>query len=604
MTRNLFAAIACALLLATYATTSWLAWQSKGITFDEPAHLVAAALQVRQSNFRIDAENPPLWKYYLALVNPAMNLKLDAPPGGDSDAIPVSPSVLDYASTSLYRTPGNIPIELINSGRARMLPLAILLGALIAFWAWRLAGPLAACVACAAYCLDPNFLAHGLLIKNDVAIALFVTALTYALWRVGRAATILNCCAVALLLGTALCTKYSGILGVPLVGIALISRALIPRDWQILRCTARSFAARFLAAVAIGLFALLFSWFFIWACYEFRYQPSRGVVTTDLDRAIQSYAATNTVVRYNVQIDTPPDEFRQDVARWQPDGLIRSIKWIDAHHLFPQSFLVGFIFAASFTKAHAAFLLGQVTLRGWWYYFPLAIAVKTPLATLLALATAAVVSFLLPRPRDPWPICILALPPIIFMASMMHSALDVGIRHLFPIYPFLYIVLGIISARAVVKFRKPAGTVLAILFLGLAVETFAAFPDYIPFFNIAAGGSRGGARLLSDSNIDWGQELPGLAKWQADHTDYQLLLYYFGSGDPRYYGIHYGNLVGSFAPVDQLNPTGQPPCYAVSIVGLQLGPFLNGSGGELFDPLKKRSPAKILGGALYLYAPN
>ncbi len=327
------------------------------------------------------------------------------------------------------------------------------------------------------------------------------------------------------------------------------------------------------------------------------------MVTTDIDHATQIYATTDTVVRFNIQIDTPPDEFHRDIALWKPDQFIQSIRWVDAHHLFPQSFLVGFIYAASFTKAHAAFLLGKVAFRGWWYYFPLAIAFKTPLATLLALALAIGMRFALPPPRDLWLLTVLVLPPIVFMASMMHSALDVGIRHLFPIYPFLYVFLGVTAARATAKFGKPAIVILALLFLGLAVETYAAFPDFIPFFNVACGGSRGGARLLSDSNIDWGQELPDLAKWQANNTDYQLILFYFGSGDPRYYGIHYGNLPGSFAPPDQLSPTGQRQYYAVSVVGLQLGPYLSGTGGQIFDPLRKKDPAKILGGALYLYAP-
>ncbi len=107
MTRNQFAALACPFLLAAYAVTSWTAWEPKGITFDEPVHFVAAALQTRESNFRLDPENPPLWKYYLAVANPGMNLKLDAPPGGDSDPLPEDQTVLDYATTALYRTPGN-----------------------------------------------------------------------------------------------------------------------------------------------------------------------------------------------------------------------------------------------------------------------------------------------------------------------------------------------------------------------------------------------------------------------------------------------------------------------------------------------------------------
>ena len=84
--------------------------------------------------------------------------------------------------------------------------------------------------------------------------------------------------------------------------------------------------------------------------------------------------------------------------------------------------------------------------------------------------------------------------------------------------------------------------VTALLLLGLAIENAAAYPDYIPFFNVAAGGEQGRARLLSDSNIDWGQDLPAFAQWQWKNPGIPILMYYFGGGDPKYYGIHYYSL--------------------------------------------------------------
>jgi hypothetical protein len=136
----------------------------------------------------------------------------------------------------------------------------------------------------------------------------------------------------------------------------------------------------------------------------------------------------------------------------------------------------------------------------------------------------------------------------------------------------------------------------------LAVETYSAFPDYIPFFNVAAGGWRGGAALLSDSNIDWGQELPALARWQRAHPDRQLFLCYFGSADPRYYGIHYVNLGGSNAPDDQQPRPELPPVAAVSVMAFQ-GQYLNPAQRKNLDPLRPpgAKPIDVLGGCLYIY---
>jgi hypothetical protein len=600
--RSIFAFVACGLLLTLFAATSWLAWQSKGITFDEPLHLIGSVLQVREGNFRIDSENPPLWKYLIALSNnPILDMKLDEPPGGDSADIPPYPSVQDYATQEVYSTPANDARALVRAGRVRMLPLAVLLGALIAFWSWRLGGPLAACVSLAAYSLDPNFLAHGLLVKNDVPISLLFTAIALSVWYVGRRVTILNACTLAFLLAAALTTKFSGLLAIPVLAIALLLRAALPTAWPILRWEASTFASRISAAAIIVFFCLIVSWLSIWACYDFRYQPRSGP-TSDLKNMIETYASAQTVASHDSTYDVPQEQFQTWRREWKPDGVVLTVQWIAAHHLLPESYLVGFLHVQAVSLGGISFLMGQTSVHGWWYYFPLAMAFKTPLATLVALVLAAIICLFLPRPRDRWAIIALATAPGLYMLSAMHTHMDIGLRHIFPVYPFLYIFLGIIAARAATRFGKPIAVVLAILFIGLTVETFAAFPDFIPFFNVAAGGSRGGARLLSDSNIDWGQELPDLARWQQKNPDYQLMLCYFGAADPRYYGIRYAKLPASFIPTDQTRPTGQQPYWAISVVALQ-GQYLNSKGKAFYAPFKNRVPTQILGGSIYLYAP-
>ena len=112
-----------------------------------------------------------------------------------------------------------------------------------------------------------------------------------------------------------------------------------------------------------------------------------------------------------------------------------------------------------------------------------------------------------------------------------------------------------------------------------------------------------GARILSDSNIDWGQNLPALADWQRRHPQYQLMLCYFGSADPRYYGIHYYNLPGSFAPDDEPISHDRLPYGAISVIYLQ-GEYLDETGRQFFQQFRDHPPTEILGGGIYLYAPN
>ena len=121
-----------------------------------------------------------------------------------------------------------------------MTLLGVILGAIIAWWAWRLAGAVAAVVATAAFCLDPNFLAHTPLIKNDVAITLMFVGLMAIVWLLGERVTIWRGIAAGLLLGAAITTKFSGILGIPVLMIALCSRALLPQPWTALKWIAQS----------------------------------------------------------------------------------------------------------------------------------------------------------------------------------------------------------------------------------------------------------------------------------------------------------------------------------------------------------------------------
>ncbi len=174
MSTNLSKPIAlatCAILLAVYAATAWEASLGKCATYDEPLHFVGGWIETHDHDFRIDPENPPLWKYYAIAGTRASDLTLEN--SGEFWHTLLSDLGFNnpYAKHVLYEIPGNKPDELIQAARGRMVLLAALIGVIIAWWSWRLAGPIAACVSCAAFCFDPNFLAHGPLVKNDVATA-------------------------------------------------------------------------------------------------------------------------------------------------------------------------------------------------------------------------------------------------------------------------------------------------------------------------------------------------------------------------------------------------------------------------------------------------
>jgi hypothetical protein len=297
------------------------------------------------------------------------------------------------------------------------------------------------------------------------------------------------------------------------------------------------------------------------------------------------------------------EDFTRWVNEWNPSLTVRTINWANDHRILPQGYLAPFLFNYAGTQIRSAYLLGSTNKHGWWYYFPLAMLFKTPLATLVAIAIALPVSIWVwikngGTKRDFWPLLAVSTGPLVYAVVAMLEHINLGIRHALPVYPFIYVGLGLTAAAAWKLRPKLTAVICGILLIGLSSETLAAYPNFIPFFNVAVGGSRGGLKLLSDSNIDWGQELIDLAKWQKQNPDRQLYLCYYGLADPRYYQIHYINLSGSLAPEDETVPSKGRAVWAISACTLQAIP---GPGVASYYYLRDRQPIAVLGGSVYLF---
>jgi hypothetical protein len=154
---------------------------------------------------------------------------------------------------------------------------------------------------------------------------------------------------------------------------------------------------------------------------------------------------------------------------------------------------------------HPTYLNGQVSFTGWWYYFPEALLVKSSLAFLAALAISFVV--LLTRRRGVGRSLLVLIPAGGYFAIGMFSHYQLGIRHLLPILPLLYVFVAM--QLTTVRWRR---VLIGLIVVG-TIETAWIHPDYLAFFNVAAGGPGKGERYLIDSNLDWGQDLGRLARW-------------------------------------------------------------------------------------------
>ena len=204
----------------------------------------------------------------------------------------------------------------------------------------------------------------------------------------------------------------------------------------------------------------------------------------------------------------------------------------------PGVYLEGWrILREHFAMGHQTFAFGLYSETGWWWYFPAAWAVKTPVPILLA--SAAGVAWIAVRARRrPVSSLVLLLPPVLALASAMNSSLNIGVRHLLTMTPFLAVAGGMAAARL---WSRGAVARVAVLALGLwlSVGTARVHPDEIAYANEASGGPGRLWLKLTDSNVDWGQDLPALAEEIGRYPLRQLYLSYFGSADPAAYGLTY-----------------------------------------------------------------
>ena len=154
---------------------------------------------------------------------------------------------------------------------------------------------------------------------------------------------------------------------------------------------------------------------------------------------------------------------------------------------------------------HLAYLLGQLRMTGFWYYYPVALSVKTPLG-MLALVVASVV-ILFRRKGGPEAGMAVALAGGV-LAVGMTSHINIGVRHVLPIFSSFAVCGGIAAARMAKAGR--AGLIGAILLIGWhAVSGALAHPDYLSYSNEVAGGHL--ERILADSDVDWFQDMKQLA---------------------------------------------------------------------------------------------
>jgi hypothetical protein len=245
-----------------------------------------------------------------------------------------------------------------------------------------------------------------------------------------------------------------------------------------------------------------------------------------------------------------------------------------------------------------SFLLGSYSDTGWWYYFPVAFVVKTPLPTLLLIGFAFFYSW---RYRTWRRGLFLLIPVVIYFGCCLASPFNIGYRHLLPVLPLLFIFAGQVAGA---DWRPKQTWAVGVVLVWLVVGSLAIFPHYLAYFNELVGGPSRGYKVLADSNLDWGQDLIGLREYMTRENIASVKLSYAGTADPHAYGITYEPLPGY--PYPELPRDSVPEMlvnldggvYAISVSNLQGFCFKN---HDLYAGFRERKPDAIIGYSIFIY---
>ena len=357
----------------------------------------------------------------------------------------------------------------LAAARAGNLPFFLLALAVVGLWTRRMFGDVAALIALALFGALPPVLGHAGLATTDMAVAATTVTALYLFARWLEVPSWRNAIGLAVACGLGLLSKFSFVIFFPVAAVVMVIVHLVfHRDRLPLQR---------IAQIAAG---TLLTFVLVWAAYKF----SIGVFDVGMRPAWQRIA----------------DQYRIPAPQF-----FAGLHYVHRHSV----------------GGHWGYLFGEYRRHGWWYYFPVVIFFKTPLA-FLGLAAIGMVRVL--RSRRPESIGV-SIAPLAMLIPAMTSGINIGVRHVLPMFPLL----AICAACGVLALWRRSRVAVIVLMAWYFIATALAHPDYMSYFNEAAAGHP--ERIAADSNLDWGQDLLRLAdEVRREHIDH-LYVAYWGTAD-------------------------------------------------------------------------
>ena len=484
-------------------------------TFDEVAHIPAGFSYLTQKDGRLNPEHPPLIKEFTALPLFFLNLNSDFVKQNFWTLKNVNDRQWAAGNYFLYEA-GNDPDKILFWSRLPIIILTIIFGFITFWWTKKNYGLNPALLTLFLYALSPTFLAHGRFVTTDLGAALaFFLSTIFFIWFLDKNDK-KSAIYFGVVFGFSLLVKFSLIILLPFFLILLICPPALAmlkalragklfKNWKPARPAGGLKIENLIFASLIALTVI----------YIF-YIPLTWNYSIEQNLADAHY----TLGTYKTAKFAPQFAFTLISNKWtQPLG----------------QYLHGFLMVAHRTAGgNNAYFWGEISSKGWVSYFPTLFLTKEQIGLIiLILLSIIIVLKNKSKFKDPKTLIFLAFIAY-YWAWSLWSPLNIGIRHILPTLPFIYILISkpIIVWLNVNRIKK---LFVSVVFAWMALEISFVFPYFVSYFNAFAGGYKNGYKIATDSNYDWGQDLKRLKIWMQKNNVEEIYLDYFGGGSPKYY---------------------------------------------------------------------